>query len=467
MLSAFDILGGGLCLIFLLIIIYQKTRKYDPQIRGFFIRAFYFRVFCAVAFSLITAYYYKGGDSEMFLYATRDMKSAFQNGDLSLTDLLLMENAQDEDPLFYYFDIDDSKYPVSGFMRHSGNFMVPKLGLIPYMVFFNSYVAMCLFFTFFAFAGCVRLFKLFLYYFPKIPREIALAILFIPSACYWSSGFLKDSICFGAVGFFLYGLHMIFIARKKILASAFWVLLSFYLVYTTKVYIILALIPGASLWIFGAISARIKTVALRRVAVFVALILAGSAALYFINYLTSDSSLAKFSVDNILQSSDYSRQIFERREGEGSSFQISTSNPVLLMLNGLVATFFRPFPWEISSAIVAFSALEAIVFFALFIYLLFVTGVGRVASVIFSSPLLLLCFSFAVVFAISVGISTTNFGSLSRYKIPCLPFYLMFILGTYHITNTPYPGWMKKILNFLVPNRLQNVRHRRLHQYSA
>jgi hypothetical protein len=297
--------------------------------------------------------------------------------------------------------------------------------------------------------------------------EIALAVLFIPSACYWSSGFLKDSICFGAVGFLLYGLHQIFIARKAVAVSIFWVVLSAYLLYTIKVYILLALIPGAGLWIFGAITSRIRTKSLRRVSLFFALLIAGFAAVYLVNYLTSDASLAKFSMENILETSDYSRRILERHGDSGSNFQINTSNPVLLMLNGLVATFFRPFPWEISSAIVAFSALEAVVFLALFIYLLFVTGIGRVTSVIFSSPLLLLCFSFAVVFAISVGISTTNFGSLSRYKIPCLPFYLMFILGTYHITNTPYPGWMKRILNFIVPNRLQNVRHRRLHQYSA
>lgn len=460
MLSFVDILGGGLCLIILSIVLNNRLNKYDSLHRRYLRRAFNFRMFCAVAFSLITAYYYKGGDTEMFLYATRDMYTALQEGTISLADLFFMENAQDDEPLFYYFDIDDSKYPVSGFMRDSGNFMVPKLGLLPYIIFFKSYVAMCMLFSFFAFAGCVRLFKLFRYYFPNMNAEIALAVLFIPSACYWSSGFLKDSICFGAVGFLLYGLHQVFIVRRSIASSLFWVVLGSYLLFTIKVYILLALIPGAGLWIFGAITSRIKTKSLRRVSLFFALLIAAFTAVYFVNYLTSDASLARFSMDNILETSDYSRRILERHGDKGSNFQINTSNPAILMLNGLVATFFRPFPWEISSAIVAFSALEAVFFFALFLYLLFKVGVGRVASVIFSSPLLLLCFSFAVVFAISVGISTTNFGSLSRYKIPCLPFYLMFILGTYHITKTAYPGWMNKVMNFIVPqNRVFAKQH--------
>ena len=462
MLSYIDIFAGLICLLLLSWLCRLMIRKEAPLTKSTYRSAFRFRMFCVVAYALITAFYYRGGDTEMFLYATRDMQAAFKAGDMGLLELASIESTEEGDLLYYYFDLDDTKYPVSGFMRHSGNFMVPKLGLVPYMIFFNSYLALCMVFSFFAFTGSIRLHKLFLHYFPKMPREVALAVLFLPSACYWSSGFLKDSICFGSMGYFLYGLFQIFIRKRKILASVIWLVISSYFLYTIKVYILLALIPGAALWIFGATTAQIKQRSMRRVAVFLSLIVAAAGALYFLNYLTSSESLAKFSMDNILESSDRSRGIFERRGDEGSNFQINTSNPVLLILNGLVATFFRPFPWEISSAIVAFSAIESIAFLSLFLFLLFKAGVGKVIQSIFSSPLLLLCFSFAVIFAISVGISTTNFGSLSRYKIPCLPFYLMFILGAYHLTRTTYPGWMNKILNFIFPKFHSHVRNSRI-----
>lgn len=235
------------------------------------------------------------------------------------------------------------------------------------------------------------------------------------------------------------------------MSSLFWGTLSVYFLFTIKVYILLALIPGIGFWLFGALSSSIRNIAMKRVAIFLSLIVAGLGALYFVNYLTSDESLAKFSMDNILESSDYSRQIFERHGDEGSNFQLNTSNPALLLLNGLVATFFRPFPWEISSAIVAFSALESLIFLALFLFIIFKKGVAGVFRRIFESPILILSFSFAVVFAVSVGISTTNFGSLSRYKIPCLPFYLMFILGAYHLNQQLYPQWMYRILNWVSP----------------
>jgi hypothetical protein len=72
---------------------------------------------------------------------------------------------------------------------------------------------------------------------------------------------------------------------------------------------------------------------------------------------------------------------------------------------------------------------------------------------IFSKPVLILCFSFSIIFAISIGISATNFGSLSRYKIPCLPFYLMFILAVYNLTALSYPRWMEKILSLISKNK--------------
>ena len=41
------------------------------------------------------------------------------------------------------------------------------------------------------------------------------------------------------------------------------------------------------------------------------------------------------------------------------------------------------------------------------------------------------CFLFSIVFAMFVGASTLNFGTLVRYKIPCLPFYTIALFLIY------------------------------------
>ena len=416
-----------------------------------FSNAFKLKMLCSLAFTLVTAYYYGGGDSEMFFYAVKDIRRAMSADDLGLWEFLKMESTDNMSSLAYYFEVDDTKYPVSGFMRSSSNFLVPKLAVIPSIIFYNSYLCICFCFSFFALGGAIRLYKLFLYYFPGMKAEVALATLFLPSACYWSSGFLKDSICFGSMGFLLYGLFNVLIKRKNFLGSLAWIAVSTYFLYTIKVYILLALIPGIGFWLFGHLSTGVKILSLKRAITFLSLVVAGMAGMMLVNYLTSDEALSKFSVDNILETSSFSREMYERggERSQGAYFQITTTNPVLLSLNGLVATFFRPFPWEISSAIVMLSALEALIFLALILYLFFRKGLIAPFREIFGKPLLILSFSFAIIFAVSVGISATNFGSLSRYKIPCLPFYLIFILAVYYLTGLPYPKWMQSVLSLI------------------
>ena len=50
---------------------------------------------------------------------------------------------------------------------------------------------------------------------------------------------------------------------------------------------------------------------------------------------------------------------------------------------------------------------------------------------ILTDPLIMYCFLFSFVFAIFVGASTLNFGTLVRYKIPCLPFFTISLFLIY------------------------------------
>lgn len=448
MLNIYDIVIAPFCVFLLWVFFSARLSKYDQRTKKLFKNALKFKIFCSLIFALVAAFYYGGGDSEMFFYSMKDMRQAIAANDLSFFELLTMDKMDENTPLSFYFEQDNTKYPVYGFMRSSSNFLIPKLAVLPSILFFNSYLAICIVFASFAFWGTIRLYKLFLHYFPTMQREVALATLFLPSACYWSAGFLKDSICFGSVGFLLYGLFNVFIKRKNQVGSLAWIAASIYFLYTIKVYIFLALVPGIGFWLFGQLGAGVKNISLKRAIIFFSLIIAGAAGYMLVNYLTSDIALSKFSLDNILETSNYSREMYERggERSKGAYFQITTTNPVLLVLNGLVATFFRPFPWEISSAIVLFSALEALVFLVLIVFLFVKRGIFTSFKQIFDKPILILCFSFSIIFAISIGITATNFGSLSRYKIPCLPFFLMFILAAYRLTELKYPVWMNKIL---------------------
>ncbi|MGQ0738781.1 MAG: hypothetical protein ACT4OJ_06950, partial [Bacteroidota bacterium] len=111
----------------------------------------------------------------------------------------------------------------------------------------------------------------------------------------------------------------------------------------------------------------------------------------------------------------------------------------------------RPFLWEINSPVVLLAVVESSIFLFLTLLFMYKRGFFTFFKLPFSEPRMLMCFIFAFVFAIAVGISSANFGALSRYKIPCLPFYLIMVVLLYQKTNLRYPGWFIKILDLAVP----------------
>src|SRR5438309_7408443 len=68
------------------------------------------------------------------------------------------------------------------------------------------------------------------------------------------------------------------------------------------------------------------------------------------------------------------------------------------------------------------------------IYFLWKLRFFNLFALMFRHQFLFFSLSFSIFFAFSVGLTTSNFGSLVRYKIPAIPFYvasLFIIANTY------------------------------------
>jgi hypothetical protein len=444
-----------ICLILLYAIIRNRAHNCkDERIKKQYYQAFYFKIICVIAYVIITAYYFGGGDTALFYQAIQDFRTALNDDFSHFSGIVSTTELNDNNPLTPYFMYDNYVGDVTyNYMRIAGNFFVPRLGLIPSLVFFNSYFCICFCFMMFALGGALRLFKTFYYYYPEARRELALAVLFLPSVSFWSSGLLKDTICFGAVGFLVYGVLNIFIKKRKIAASIFWIAASSYLLYTIKTYIFLVLLLAVTVWIFAETNRLIKDKTLRQVFTFMMLVIGVIASYFMIQYFTAQETLKQYQLDNIVSYAENQRNNYQLVDvmynQQTSYYSVNASNPASLVLNSIGATFFRPFPWEVKSAAAVLSAMEALAFLLLTVNLVFKRRVGRVFTEIFKDPRMLLCFVFAFVFAVGVGASTANFGSLSRYKIPCMPFYMVLVLLIYKKTLLPYPKWLKRIIGYI------------------
>lgn len=455
--TATDLAVFPLCFLVLFFILRAKARRHkDPRIRMLYFRAFYFKLVCVFVFVLLSEFYFKGGDTGLYFQATQDMRAAIKDNPDNFWLALTTQKLTMKSPLFDFFYYDGYQYDVTyNYMFNTANFFPPKLALIPSYIFFNSYLCVSMCFAFFALGGCIRLFKLFYHFYPGLYREIAFACLFLPSVTYWSSGLLKDPVCLGSVGFISYAFLNIFVLKRKIFISIIIIILCGFLLYFIKVYILLVLVLAMLIWQFAEFNKLVENKTLRRI--FAGMTFAGGAAVgvLLLNYLTSTEAGQQYQLDNIMGNAEYQRELYTKvaiHSGTtGSNFTISTTNPVLLVLIGLSATFYRPFLWEVTSPIVLLAVFESSIFLFLTLFFVYKRGLWTYFKLSFSEPRMLMCFVFAFVFAIAVGISSANFGALSRYKIPCMPFYLILMILLYQKTNLPYPRWFSKIIDIAVP----------------
>jgi hypothetical protein len=71
------------------------------------------------------------------------------------------------------------------------------------------------------------------------------------------------------------------------------------------------------------------------------------------------------------------------------------------------------------------SALESTFILLFTLSILWRTGLKKFVSNIFKSREVVFCLTFALIFGFAVGFTTYNFGSLVRYKAPCIPFFMV------------------------------------------
>jgi hypothetical protein len=422
-------------------------------------RAFYFKLLSVFAFTILTEFYFKGGDTALFYQATKDLRVAIADKPDNFWLIVNTMQLTYKSSLFDYFFYDGYTADLTwNYMLAAPNFFPPKLALIPSYLFANSYLCLNMVFGFFALGGAIRLFKTFLHFYPRLYRELALACLFLPGVVYWSSGLLKDPITFGCVGYITYGFLNVFIKKQKILPSLIWIVICGFLLFFIKVYILLVLVLSLLIWQFAEFNKLIQNKTLRSIFAVMTLFISLGVGYLLINYLTSFEAAQQYQLDKVAGNAEFQREMYSSiaQHTNDSHFAINTSNPVLMVLGGVSATFYRPFIWEINSPIALLSAAESLAFLLLTLNFMIKKGVRKFFTLPFADPRILMCFVFAFVFAVAVGTASANFGALSRYKIPCMPFYLVMIVLMYQHEKLRYPPWFSKILNFAVPLPLKS-----------
>jgi hypothetical protein len=426
-----EILVGPVYFIVLMLFAFAiRTRAGDVEMQKHFLRGLFLKLIGALFVYFVYFFYYKYGDSITYYTRAKYFNNLFFS-ETSVALKVLFSN-----PTIFDNETDIHYYVLKA--SDSSTFLLIKIIGILNIFCFNSYLGISFLLTFLLYYGIWKAYKLFITYFPNHKQNLAYAFLYIPSVFFWGSGLLKDTVTFGLLCLLVSSLHSLFIERKNILINIFFALISIYIVGTIKSYILLALLPAISIWILLIYRNKIRSSFFRSISTPL-FIIAGIATGFFI-LKGLGNTFQKFSVDNIEEKAKgmqrwHTYRVEVLKGGDGASYNLgevdfTTSGLLKKTPLAINVALFRPYLWEVKNPVMLLSALESFVLLVLTILCVynFMFNYMKGVRVLNDNPTLIFMLIFALIFAFSVGFTSYNFGALSRYRIPLLPFYMAFVL---------------------------------------
>jgi hypothetical protein len=305
--------------------------------------------------------------------------------------------------------------------------VVIKVGALFSFLTFGSFIGASFGVTLVAFVGTWMLYRVFQDIYPHLHLQLAIAILFVPSVCFWGTGLMKDPLSLGGVGMFVYGLYFLFYnpGKRGLIIPIIALVVGLYFSVVVKAYIAVAAVPAAVIWLSLMYKNKIKNKTLRALSVPFLLAMGLSFGGVALQQVAKNFKLEDIALE-AAKTQWWIALNTELDGGMGYSLGIMEPTPMGMIKKFPVAVnvaLFRPYVWEARKVIVIPSALEALFTLLFTLFVFFKIGFFKGIRELFADPTILFCLIFAIIFAFAVGFSSMNFGALARYKIPALPFY--------------------------------------------
>ncbi|MBT1702024.1 hypothetical protein [Chryseosolibacter indicus] len=403
----------------------------DALTKRYFIPALTVRIIGALALGMLYQFYYGGGDTFNFhTHGSRHIWDAFTESPQKAFKMIFGKTG-DVSEVYRYA----SRIP---FFNDNSSYTVIRIAAFIDLFTFSTYSATAVCFAAFGFTGSWMLFLTFYKERPEFVKLIAIATLFVPSVFFWGSGLLKDTITLGALGIATYNVQKLFIHKRFSITALITLMLSLYVTYAIKKYILLCFLPAVLLWVYARQLASIKSVVLKALLLpFIGIFIVASAYLTISQVGKDDQRYNLQKLGNTAMVTAYDIAYQTGRDA-GSTYTLgeldgSLGSMIRLAPQAINVSLFRPYLWEVRNPLMVMSAMESVALLVLTIYV-FYKSKGFVIKSLLNANVLF-CLVFSITFAFAVGISTFNFGTLSRYKIPLLPFYLLALILIYAQAN--------------------------------
>ena len=404
---------------------FSSRRKHieDPVLKKYHKQGFWIKVVGTIAFTFFHTKISPGNDSTGLYFAEGINIAKMITADFDNIKWLFVHGRDFDQSLLI------NPYN-EGYFGSESNYLVTRLVAVLSFFSFRSYFVINLFFSMISFSGVWKLYRFFYEQYPKLHIQLAIAILYLPTFVFWSSGILKDPICTGLLGWMTYAIYNVLYKRHRIIGNTIIAFLSAYLIGIIKSYILISYLPFFILYLVLANVNLIRRPFIKVIASF-GLLVFGTLGFFVVSdklqqelgalALDKLAETVKMQQSNFIAMADVAESSFSL----GVEFDGTNSSLVRMAPAAIVATFYRPYLWESKKLSTLLSSLESLTLMLFTLYVFLRAGPLLFFGSLVRNRMVMFCFFFSILFALFVGATTLNFGTLVRYKIPCMPFYVI------------------------------------------
>ena len=408
------------------------NKRYEGKKLQYFKYGFIAKMIGALGFAFYHQYIYQGGDTLLFF------DTSIKLADIASSNFSqFLKSILDYSPT----NVDLRFDTLDDVVFNDSNFFVVRVSAVLAFICFKSYMPILLIFSTLSYIGIWYAYSAVCKMYPNAAKELAIVFLFIPSVVLWGSGLGKDSLTLGGTCLIFGALLKIFlIPKQRKFINIIFVLIGYYVVFIIKPYIIYSFMGAFTI---GILFQRIVLIKSKNVKMIVRplLIIIGllfSSIIY--NYISDDP---KFGLDLIAEQVARNNKNLGEKSGAGSAYDLGLNTTdignfkdiIPIFPKSITITLFRPFLWEVNNPAMLLSAIESLFFLMVFLYILFKNKIFGIIPIFIRQPITISCLLYTLIFAGLVGISSGNFGTLVRYKIPCLPFFGLMLVLLYKKNN--------------------------------
>jgi hypothetical protein len=398
-------------IVFLSFLSYRIWKSAKFTLRKFFWPALLLKLVAGVALGLIYANYYHIGDTLNY-FSDGGILAAWAKTDFSGYLSFLWSNE------------------LSG-LGVQLKFSEPRaLFFVKFVSLFNlvtgdNYWITASYFSMLSFLGCWELVKKIDAYFPSVTSAGAIAFLFFPSVVFWSSGLIKESLACGA----LFYLTALFLEA--------W--------FSNAIKVKQSLIGLIALWVLIGLKHYYA-------AIFIPVVITCLVYKFFFRYLVKPKTFATeiflwavifvfpLVIMSFTRPNFYFTRFLDVIVSNNKAYSISSTPEDIVHFNALepavgsiaanaplalISGIFRPTLFEAGNLLQDLAAAEN-----LLLVILFLVAMKNFKRM-FRSPHRILIVGLIVyvfILCIFITLSTPNFGTLSRYKVGFIPYFVFFLL---------------------------------------